>query len=253
MGLVASPPGRYLQYRVTLQQRSSKVEAVQVYYVPINRGERITELKVGKQPAADAKTKVVKAPWLTGSVTSAPAALSLSWKVSNPDGDPLVYRAYYRPLGSAVWRKLGWTDQPLTKTSVKWSTVNVPDGWYQVKVVASDEKANAPARVRTAQKVSEAILVDHTKPTVRGLAVGGRRVSGLAVDRLSRIVGLHYSLDGRRWIPIDPSDGFLDQTAERFSFSLPASVPAGPVLLLVRVMDAAGNAAVLKRELVLRR
>ena len=250
VGLVASPAGRYLQYRVTLAEHSARVQAVRVYYVPVNRGERITALKVGAQTS---KSKVLKAPWLSGSKTSAPTKLPVSWKVSNPDGDPLVYRVYYRMLGSALWRKLGWTLEPLTKTSVKWSTANLPDGWYQVKVVASDERANAPGRVRQAQKISEPVLIDHRKPGVKALAVVGRRVSGLAVDSLSRIVGLHYSLDGRRWVPIDPADGFLDQTAERFSFLLPKSLAPGPILLLVRVMDEAGNAAVLKREITLRR
>ncbi len=250
VGLVASPPGRYFQYRITLVSAKARVQEVRLAYKPINRGQRITELKIGKSPAAGAKSPVLKATWLSGSVKgAAPSEISLSWKVANPDKDPLVYRVYYRALGSAVWRKLGWTDFALTKTQVKWKTQNLPDGWYQVKVVASDEKANAPGRVRKAEKISQPVLVDHTKPIVQAVVVNARRVSGLARDNFSRIVGLHYSLDGKTWIPIDPADGFFDQTAERFSFVLPKSVPHGPVLLLLRAMDEAGNAVVVKKEI----
>ncbi len=246
-GLVASPPGRYVQYRIRWQA-GGLVREVQVFHAPVNRGHRITELKVGNVGASSGKSKVVRAPWLGGKGVKPAATVKVSWKVDNPDGDPLWYRVYYRPLGSAVWRKLGWRTAPLTSTSVNWDVSRLPDGWYEVKVLASDARSNAPGRARTASRVSEPVLVDNTKPRIAGLAIRGSRVTGRVADASSRITGIQYSLDGETWYVVDAADGFYDEPAESFQFTLPKGLRR-PAILLIRAFDAAGNTVVVKREI----
>jgi len=246
-GLVASQPGRYLQYRITLRSPRARVTGVRLYFVPINRRPRIASVTIGSQGAQKTKSKVLKASWLTKVTSAAPSSYKVSWKVDNPDGDALVYRLYYRVVGSALWRKLGWSQTPLTGTSVTWKTVNLPDGWYLVRVVASDERSNAAGRAKSDTWISEPFLVDNVKPAVRALVVRVPRVFGTSVDSFSRIVGIQYSLDAQNWFPVDPTDGAFDQRAENFSFRLPSGMRRGPALLLIRVFDAAGNSVVVKK------
>lgn len=245
-GPVASPPGRYFQYRVVWRgARKGTLDAVSLHYMPINRRARISELCIAGQPEEDEKTKIQKASWLKKITLNAPEKQKISWKVKNPDGDPLWYRVWYRAVGQAVWRRIGGPE-PLTGTAVKWNTGNLPDGRYLIRVKATDARANAAGRVLSHTRISTPFLVDNTKPVVKGLAVRYPRVRGLAVDGYSRIVGIQYSLDGKTWYPVDPVDGVFDGTSEGFSFRVQKKLESGPHILLLRVFDAAGNAGVSK-------
>lgn len=247
-GLVRSPAGRYVQYRITWPGGSKAVlHHVRLHFTAINRAPRWQSLKVGA--ASTGKTPVQKAGWIKKATTVAPKELKISWKVTDPDGDPLLYRLAFRAVGDVRWRKIG--DKPLTTTSHKWRTDNLPDGWYEIRVTASDERANSVSRAKPRPRTSVPVLVDHNKPTFVGLRVQGSFATGLVRDSFSRITGIAYSVDGKRWYQADAVDGNFDQEAERFSFRLPKLV-RGVHTLLVRAYDAAGNAQVVKRSLRIR-
>lgn len=247
-GLVRSPAGRYVQYRISWPGGSKAVvHHVRLHFTAINRAPRWQHLMVGS--ASTGKTPVRKAGWITKHTSAAPKKLKISWKVSDPDGDPLLYRVVFRAVGDVRWRKIG--DKPLTSTSLSWPTDNLPDGWYEVRVTASDERANSTSRSRTRPRTSVPVLVDHNKPSFVGLRVRGTVATGLVRDSFSRITGISYSVDGKRWYQADALDGNFDQEAERFSFRLP-KLARGVHTLLVRAYDAAGNAQVVKRSLRIR-
>lgn len=247
-GLVRSPAGRYVQYRMSWPGGSKAVvHHVRLHFTVINRAPHWKSLTVGG--TSKGKTAVLKAGWITKATTVAPKQLKISWKVSDPDGDPLLYRVAFRAVGDVRWRKIG--EKPLTTTSHKWQTDNLPDGWYEIRVSASDERANSVARSRVRHRVSVPVLVDHNKPAFVGLRVRGKFATGLVRDSYSRITGIAYSVDGKRWYQVDALDGNFDQEAERFTFRLPKLQP-GVHTLLVRAYDAAGNAQVVKRSLRIR-
>jgi hypothetical protein len=249
-GLVRSPAGRYVQYRIGWPGGSrAVVHHVRLHFTAINRAPRWKYLKVGD--ASTGKTPVQKAGWIKNkkTTTAAPEELKISWKVSDPDGDPLLYRVAFRAVGDVRWRKIG--DKTHTSTSLKWRTDNLPDGWYEIRVTASDERANSVTRSRSRQRTSVPVLVDHNKPTFVGLRVRGSIATGLVRDSYSRITGIAYSTDGKIWYQVDAVDGNFDQEAERFSFRLPKLRP-GVHTLLVRAYDAAGNAQVVKHTLRIR-
>jgi len=247
-GLVRSPAGRYVQYRITWPGGSrAMVHHVRLHFTAINRAPRWESLKVGA--AATGKTPVQKAGWIKKATTVAPKELKITWKVTDPDGDPLLYRLAFRAVGDVRWRKIG--DKPVTTTSHSWRTDNLPDGWYEIRVTASDERANSVSRAKSRQRTSVPVLVDHNKPTFVGLRVRGSFATGLVRDSFSRITGIAYSVDGKRWYQADAVDGNFDQEAERFSFRLP-KLARGVHTLLVRAYDAAGNAQVVKRSLRIR-
>jgi len=247
---ILSPSARYVQYRILWPSGSrAEVSEVRLHFTPANRAPEWSSLQVGG--VATGKTPVSKPSWLSSTSVSAPASLKIKWKVKDPDGDPLVYRVSYRAVGDVVWRRVG--DAPVvTGTSIKWKTDTLPDGWYEVRVEASDERANSASRALRRARVAPPVLVDHSKPDLVGLRVAYPRITGLARDRFSRITGVAYSLDGKVWVQVDPADGSWDQEAERFDARMLGRLQPGIYTLLVRAYDAAGNARVEKRTLRVR-
>jgi len=244
-GLVRSPPARYVQYRLTWPGATrAVVNHVRLHFTPTNRAPQWKSLKVGS--LSTGKTPVQKAVWITKTTTAAPKVLVIKWKVSDPDGDPISYRVYYRAVGDVKWKQIG--DKPVTKKSLKWKTDSLPDGWYEIRVAAADDKSNSSARAYVRPRTSPPVLVDHNKPDLVGLRVAYPFVAGLARDSYSRITGIAFSIDGKNWKQVDAADGNFDQEAERFNARLPKLKP-GVYSLLVRAYDAAGNAQVVRRAL----
>jgi hypothetical protein len=61
------------------------------------------------------------------------------------------------------------------------------------------------------------------------------------VDGASPLRRCEYSLDAGGWIPVAAADGVIDSQRESFAISLENLGP-GEHLLVVRVVDSAGNA-----------
>jgi outer membrane protein assembly factor BamB len=247
VGLVKSPPARYVQYRVSFGAPEARVEQVSLAYLPQNQRAHITEITSGDNPGAAPALSTAGALGSLGGVSSTPAAsarvhsptIKLHWKVDNPDGDELVYRLSFREENDAVWRPLGGPD-PLTKTDFDWNTEGLPDGGYVVRVVASDERAQPRDRVLESSLASAPILVDNRKPEVAGLSAKYPFVSGRARDDQSPLTSLEYAVDGGEWQVLSPADGLCDDLVESFTVKLPPLSP-GPHAVTVRAWDSADN------------
>jgi hypothetical protein len=224
-GQIASPAGRYVQYRVTLA--GGRLRDVSVYLLPHNQRARITEITVAENPAT------------TGAARVHSNLTRLRWKLENPDGDELTYRLAFREETESVWRALGGHD-PLTKPEYDWNTEGLPDGNYVVRVTASDEKANPRERALDFTLDSPPLLIDNRKPEVLQLQASYPQVSGRARDAASIITDIEYAVDGGDWKNVAPSDGIFDDLTEAFSFRLPALAP-GPHAVTVRAWDSGDN------------
>lgn len=167
--------------------------------------------------------------------------LEISWKVDNPDEDTLRYRLFYRAPGQKVWRPILKEDEIFTKTRYKWDTETVPEGRYLIRLVADDSPSNSPEDTLFDEYISVPVIVDNHQPRVEKLSFRGGVLSGEARDSYSAISAIDFSVDGGPWIPAGCSDGIFDQPTEGFSFSLPATLPAGPHTLAVRAIDRTGN------------
>jgi hypothetical protein len=166
----------------------------------------------------------------------------VSWKVENPDQDPLRFRLSYRREGEATWRDMLRSDEIVTKTDYDWETATLPEGKYRVRVEASDELANPPDRVTRDDAESGIVLVDNTPPRIENLRATGRRVQGLAQDGVGPIQRIDVALAGRdEWVPFFPKDGIFDEAREEFDFDATVLSGAGPAILAVRVFDDANN------------
>jgi len=230
-GAIASPPARFLQVKLSLTQPSSVVYALEAYYLADNQAPLISEVSV--EPP---RPKLDK-PGRPASVSS---NYKLRWKVDNADNDTLRYRLYVAQEGAARRRPLLRDSDIQTGTEYTWDTDGVPDGYYRVRVEASDELDNPEPLTRKAQAESEPFLVDNRPPEIPELRLQGVRVTGSARDEQGPISRLEYNVDGLEWRLLRADDDLLDAREERFSLPL-LQLPKGEHLLSVRAVDARGN------------
>jgi sugar lactone lactonase YvrE len=227
---ITTPPARFLQYRVTLSTDnpnvSPAVKAVAVRYMTTNQPPEVTGIDVPDLDAANLEK---------------PGKLKLKWTAVDPNEDELTYSLYVRKEGWKNWVQI---EDDLSKREYEWDTSGMPSGIYQVKVVASDHKENAPEDALKAERISAPFPVAHTPPVVavRVTGVEGERavIEATATDPLVRLTDASFAVNGKKWTPVFPTDGLFDSKSEQFRFKTEALRP-GTYVLVLRVRDAAGN------------
>src|SRR5262249_6736948 len=142
------------------------------------------------------------------------------------------------------WKSWVELEENLERTEYEWDTSTTPSGIYQLKVVASDRKDNPPEDALTGERVSGPFAVAHEPPTVTvksTLADGGQvLIEATATDSMVRLTSASYSINGKKWVNVFPTDGLFDSKTETFRFKTEALKP-GSYVVVLRVRDAAGN------------
>jgi WD40 repeat protein len=272
-GAVASPAGRFFEWKAVLHHGGS-LGSVGVNYLPVDSAPVVDELMVvpgarvnpqtmiQSQPSAQQPVSITFPSANQNGVTfdansaSQPlqalkdrTSITVRWAAHDDDGDDLIYTLYLRGDGETVWRLL--KDQ-ITDKAYSFDATLIPDGGYQIKVVASDAPSHTPADVLTGDKVSERFEVDTTPPVVSGLkatAESAAHATFDAEDSFSPIAHAEYSLDAGPWQYIDPVGMLSDSRREHYDFRLPAPTledKPGEHLITVRVYDRHDNVGVAK-------
>jgi hypothetical protein len=224
---VASPPGRFVQYRVKLATadplRTPELRSVALSFRTSNLAPEIARVDVPDLSAADGAVRQTR--------------LNLRWEATDPNDDDVTFTVFVRKEGWPEWIRLN--ADPVTERNYAWDTTAFPSGLYRVKVVASDRPSNSPDDALTRERESLSFLVDHDPPRVALTAKG--RGAGIALaDDLTRITRAEYAVDGGPWTPIFPEDGIFDSPREQIDLALP-DLAAGTHILMVKATDAAGN------------
>ena len=270
---VTSPHARFIQVRAQLGATPDPVlESLDLYYRMQNQKPEVLSVDIGDKPKvsaekpksdlpndsksddSDAESAATAALQRVSSVPKTEEARpkpaspikEIHWQASDKDGDTLVYRLFYEADGDGAWVP-AFLDKPLKKMEYSWNTESIPDGWYRIKVVASDEDSNPAGEALTDEKISELVKVDNTRPQVQQLAydpVGGI-LKGTARDNLSLIRYLEYSVDGGEWKFFAPKDGVFDDREEAFEVKI-GPLPADLHFIAVRATDEDGNIGVEK-------
>lgn len=234
-GKVASPPGRYLQFRVALEDDQARVRRVMAYYVPQNTPTTVTDVQV--EVANKESTPTLKDS--AGKPRS--PVLRVKWKVDNADGDDTTYTLEARRDGEANWRPVSTGKQPLTSTQWEWNTETYPDGWYRVRVTSSDSQSNSPDRALTSSSTSVMFAIDNTRPVIESLNVSYPKATAKATDGLSNLAEMAFSVDDGPWQLGATADGLFDDLTEDLRIELPQGLARGTHTLAVRVADSSGN------------
>ncbi|MCG3146853.1 MAG: hypothetical protein PCFJNLEI_00287 [Verrucomicrobiae bacterium] len=249
-GKVPSPRGRFIQVRAKLAGASAPVlESVSLYYQMQNQKPEMLTVEIGEKPKAEKPKPDTEEKPAEPKVEEArpkPALIikKVTWRADARDGDALVYRVFYQTEGDTVWVPVA-LDKPLKKLEYFWDTESIPDGWYRLKVVASDEESNSAGEALTGEAISPPVKVDNRRPEVLNLAFTGDTLTGSVRDNLSLIRYLEYAVDGGEWKFFAPNDGVFDDRTEAFAVKLGGLTP-GPHSVAVRATDDEGNIGVEK-------
>jgi hypothetical protein len=269
---IASPNARYIQWKAELAGTGGTplLDSVTLAYLPQNSPPVVKSINVITQSVAASQTarqaaNSYSAPYSvtvsdTGDVnTAAPAGtptqtlpraalqqITVTWQAEDPDGDRLVYAAYFRGEGETQWKLLrGDTHE----NSVTFDADALADGKYFFRVVASDREANPPPTAREAQLVSAPVMIDNTPPVVTIGVVrhsgGAAHIEFEAADAASALRRCEYSLDAASWVPVAAADGVIDSLREKFVLDLTGLAP-GEHLLVIRAADSANNTGTTK-------
>ena len=271
---VASPAGRYIQWKAVLAEGGSAGN-IGVNYLAVNAAPVVDDLvvvsgarvnAVGSAASQPQSVPIAFAPATANnnlaaidSSASTPlqaakdrTAVTARWAAHDDNGDDLTYALYLRGDGESVWRLL---KDGITEKAYSFDATQIPDGGYQVKVVASDAPSHTPADALTGEKISPRFEIDTTPPVVSNLIAVQRTANGKSTlaftfhadDATSPIARAEYSLDAGAWQYIEPVDNLSDARHETYAFSLelPDPKPAEH-LITVRAYDRHDNVGLAK-------
>ncbi len=265
-GPVSSPVARFLQWRAkfggSADGKSATVEEVEIIHQSLNQPPRIESVQFGDPTASSgnggaagaqaaksdggaSKATPTKSGQSEGGAPAAnPNVVPLSWQASDPNGDTLIYELHYRLIPETLWKEIE-TDLKSPKHS--WNVLALPDGNYEVRLIASDRLANPADQAGSDRLRSEPIRVDKTAPEVVEWltptpGAGTYDVEARVVDATSRLVGAEAILDGDddKPIPLLPKDGIADTSEETYKIHVEGLV-SGEHSLVVRAKDEKGN------------
>lgn len=278
-GTVASPAGRFLQWKAVLHKDGS-VGSVGVNYLPVNAAPIVDEIVVvpgarinAQSPQSTPQTVNISLPSASQGAMTTPdtsastplqavkdrTAIAVRWAAHDDNGDDLVYALYLKGDGEHVWRLL---KGDLTDKAYSFDAMQIPDGGYQIKVVASDAPSHSPGDALTGDKISDRFEVDTTPPVVTALTAAeeastctqpncakGVLATFDAEDAISPIAHAEYSLDAGPWKYLAPVGELSDSKREHYELRLPGTTFAGKPgehLLTVRVYDRYDNVGAAK-------
>lgn len=253
------PPARYAQWKAVLHAAGAKpvVDSVTLYYLPKNVAPVIEDVSVQVgvryQPIKQAGlTLGTDVSGSSGTHFESPVpsshdrdAIGVKWNAQDENDDQLVYSLYYRGDGERRWLLL---KGDITDKAYSFDASLLPDGGYEVKVVASDAPSHSPGDALTAERVSRRFEVDTTPPQIQNLtaAVEGPQihVRFRAEDGFSTIKRAEYSVDAGDWKYVEPVGQLSDAKTENYDFKIPLQSPddeAPEHVVVVRVYDKYDN------------
>jgi hypothetical protein len=227
---VLAPAARFIQYRITLSteddSNTPSLRGIALRYATTNQAPEVTKVEVPNLDAEDLDN---------------PKKVKLKWSAEDPNEDTLIYQLYIKKEGWKSWVLL---EDDLDKTDFEWDTTTTPSGVYRLKVVASDRKDNTPAEALTGERISDTFVVSHVPPVVTLKVTGmeGDRaiIEATGTSQLVRLTSASFSVNGKKWVSVFPTDGLFDSKKETFRFKSDGLRP-GTYVVVLRVKDAAGN------------
>lgn len=226
--LAALPHRRFLQIEVVLGAPEAELREVEAFYAPENLAPVLTRVEVDRPGIDEGETD---------------PKVTISWKVDARDDDDLVYDVRVRPEGTGedAWIGLNPEGELVTKRELKWDISTVPDGVYEVEVVASDEPTNGTGKARKDELISPPFVVDRQRPAISTPTVSGNVVKAVATDASGHIHDVSYAIDGGPMRAASAADGLYDSGSESFEVTLPSDLGKGSHRVVLRARDAFGN------------
>lgn len=252
---IGAPPARFFQYRLTFASQNGAttpvVEEVDVAHQVPNLAPQVRAVRIVPAPEMEGPRGMLgmgmRMPQPMAqqdpSKPQTPGRLRMiAWDASDPNNDDLKFSLYLRRGSSGPWVLM---EEKIEEPQYLWDTRTAADGRYQIKVVASDVKANALGEGKDALRVSDPVVVDNTPPTIGDIKSTplpkGAKVQARVVDRTGTVTGVEYSVDSKDdWQAVRASDNIFDSPEEGVTFSV-EGLPPGSHQVMIRATDAHGN------------
>jgi len=280
-GTVAIPQGRFAQWKAVLHAGAG-IDSVGLNYLSRNIAPIVDEIVVqpGAKMAAGAGTPTPTTVQVAfpAAATATPVAsfqqdanaapltaqkdrnsVTARWQAHDDNGDDLMFAVWYRGVGEANWRLL---KDRITDRYYSFDASLLPDGNYELRVVASDAPVHVDSETLTGERVSPQFVVD-TTPPVPGTLTASMAPAGAgatprihatleAHDATSPIAHAEYSIDGGAWQYLEPVGQVSDSETEHYDFTAEVPQMTTPVsnakehVIAVRVYDRYDNMAAVK-------
>lgn len=275
-GVPEVPLGRYAQLRVELVQGAAgaapQLVAVRASYLEHNRAPEVARVEIlapgwrvslsereppdsrsvtfGERPfQAFLERPGSKLPTL-GERPSGKQVWAPGWRTAyvwaeDPDKDALRYRYFLGRAGPAGtvsgWELVqDWSEEPF----YSFEAARLADGAYRLKVECDDAATNGPSRALPDAAETPVFRIDHQRPKLeaaRAVRKGREYQVQFTARAAVPLAAVRCAGAGTDWLPLDPVDGLVDATEERFDTLLPAGHLFDGVSC--ELLDEAGNHA----------
>jgi hypothetical protein len=247
---VPSPPARFVQWRATLSrlktETSPLLREASLTYLPENLPPEVHQLQVGdaapEAEPGDSPAREQKSAAKNGSGKVLPGRqIWISWRSSDPDGDPLRHVVSIRGIDETTWKVLA---EDLPEQRLALDTTDYAEGSYVARVAANDRAVNGAARGLSASMRSSTFVIDNSGPVIDAeepdMGEESVTIAFSARDALGTIAAAEWASrpDGA-WSVVLPRDGISDTASESFELILPLEGLTRQMHL--RVTDRAGN------------
>lgn len=272
-GRVASPPARFLQYRLTLNAsadgKSPEVTSIETAYLPKNvapvveliettpanyrfaastaavPSQSITLPVLGSGGKASVPGLIV-AEAMPGSMSYAKGHVGARWLVTDDNGDATLSTVEIRGAKETAWKLLRANQR---ERHISWDSTAFPDGDYYLRVRVTDSPSHPPDQALSNELQSDPFVIDNTPPKITGLAgtSNGPKidVKWHAADALNILARAEYSFDGAEWKSVQPTTQLSDSREHDYTLSIDGA-GTGEHTIAVRVTDEYENQAVEK-------
>ncbi|MFC1745010.1 hypothetical protein ACFL35_13540 [Candidatus Riflebacteria bacterium] len=164
-------------------------------------------------------------------------SVSMSFQVKDPDKDELSYDIFL--IDNKNVRL------PLVKdyknNFFNLESRNFSEGKYKFLVKVSDKNSNNPEETKNLEFKSRQFALDFTPPVVMKLIYSFSKekldMQFTAVDKISPLILVEYSEDGKKWLPMQSLDGLIDEREEQFK----STISTKKKLLWFRIADSNFN------------
>ncbi len=250
----ASPLGlaqaRYVQWRATLSrvktEASPILRQVSLTYLPENLPPAVSGVRIsepGRKPRAEGEAAGEPEEAKDSGGGAEARWLWISWRSSDPDGDPLTHRISILRGEESAWMVLA---EGLTERRIALDPAGHQEGTYVARIEALDTEVNGSARALQGAARSAPFVVDNTPPRIEAkdpeFGESSLTLEFTGIDELSSIARAEWAREQEGpWAVLLPVDGIADSASEKFSLALPLEGLRRAIHL--RLADASGNVA----------
>ncbi len=245
--IIKSPEARFIQWKLELTTKhisvSPKIKNIKISYLQQNLPPEILSINIQAVARKAVPRPVTPQDQATLGIKSGDEVPSspkkqipqssqirpirngyfrVMWEAEDKNNDQLIYSLFFQQKNEKNWWVL---KKDLSRPLYTWDSRMMPDGHYQIKVIANDSKSNPINAAKQSEKISDWFIIDNTgpsieKPKIEKLENDSLQISFQVVDELSPIKQVQISYNTQKWLWVYPQDLVCDSKKEEFQFNV---------------------------------